>query len=61
MYTVLITCVGGDLAPQMIQQLKNSKRQIKEIKDSSISSYRLKIFFSNKNIAANERLRITGV
>ena len=26
MYTVLITCVGGDLAPQMIQQLKNSKR-----------------------------------
>ena len=25
MYTVLITCVGGDLAPQMIMQLKNSK------------------------------------
>ena len=26
MYTVLITCVGGDMAPQMIQELKNSKR-----------------------------------
>jgi len=26
MYTVLITCVGGEMAPQMIQQLKDSKR-----------------------------------
>ena len=31
-YTILITCVGGDLAPQMIQQLKlNSRHDIKVI------------------------------
>ena len=54
MYTVLITCVGGELAPELISQFKNSKKHTIKIigvdeNENAIGRYFCDLFFTVPN------------